>query len=138
MARICASVAVFILIGTMAVVLLVVLLVAGVVDEDGGGAGSGAIKVLLAAVAVSCVVSDLGVHATTPSPAQRVNDVAQLIKRIIRTPGSCIGAFDAWVDDRYVLHLVQVLKPRGVPGECGMPITIQQAEQPELRQRSRR
>src|SRR5437773_2605841 len=65
MARICASVAVLILIGTMAVVLLAVLLVAGVVDEDGGGAGSGAIKVLLAAVAVSCVVSDLGVHATT-------------------------------------------------------------------------
>ena len=96
MARICASVAVFMLIGTMAVVLLAVLLVAGVVDEDGGGAGTGAIKVLLAAALVSFVVSDLGVHATTPSTAQRVNDVAQLIKRIIRAPGSRIGAFDAW------------------------------------------
>ena len=96
-----------ILMGTIAVVLLaVLLLVAGVVDEDGGGAGTGAINVLLAAVAVSCVVSDLGVHATRPSTAQRVNDFGRLIKRIMRVSGSCFGAFDAWIDDMRAVHLV--------------------------------
>src|SRR5205814_4867135 len=125
MARICASVAVLMLIGTMAVVLLAVLVVAGVFGEDGGGAGTGAIKVLLAAAVVSCVVSDLGVHAMTPSTAQRVNDVGRLIKRIIRVPGSCFGAFDAWVDDMRAVHLVQVFWLRvAVSGEGRMPIAI--------------
>src|SRR5206468_6697321 len=79
MLRIWASVAVLMLIGTIAVPLVLVLL-AGVLDA----AADGATAVSLTAIAVSACVCDLRPQAATTKTAKSVNSVGWLMKRVMR------------------------------------------------------
>jgi len=79
MLRIWASVAVLMLIGTIAVLLGLVLLAAGVLDA----AADGAMAVSLTAIPVSAFVSDLRLQAATTKTAKSVNSVGGLMKRVM-------------------------------------------------------
>src|SRR2546428_10069042 len=78
MLRIWASVAVLMLIGTIAILPVLVLLAAVVLDA----AADGAMAVSLTAIAVSACVCDLRLQAATTKTAKSVN--SWLMKRIMR------------------------------------------------------
>jgi len=78
MASICASVAVLMLIGTMAAVLLEVVLAAGVVVAVAGAA----IEVSPVTLAVSLCVSDFAVQAAAATTAHNANQLRRSMGRI--------------------------------------------------------